>query len=302
MTTILKIGMIGLDTSHCEAFTKLLNDSAAPYHVPGGRVTVGYPGGSDDFALSYSRVDRITKTLKEEYGVQIVDSPEQVAEQCDAVLLTSVDGRVHLEQFGKIVPYGKPVYIDKPFAVSSSHARQIFELARRHQVPILSASSLRYAAPLEDALADKSGGVIIGADSFGPMNIEPTQGGLFWYGIHSAEMLYRVLGTGCVEVKATTNEDHEFVVGVWKDGRVGTLRGNRRGNKLFGLSIHREKDTQFVNASRHSKPLYAGLLEDVMNLFLHGQGSIDPSETLEIIRFLEAANESRETGKTVRLY
>ena len=59
MTQTLNIGMIGLDTSHAAAFTKLLNDTSAPFHVPGGRIVAAYPGGSPDFELSWSRLERL---------------------------------------------------------------------------------------------------------------------------------------------------------------------------------------------------------------------------------------------------
>jgi hypothetical protein len=102
--SMLKIGMIGLDTSHVIAFTKLINDPGSEYHVPGGKVEIAFPGGSQDFDLSYSRVEGFTSQLRDEYGVAIVDSIEAVAESSDAILLESVDGRVHLEQFRKIAP------------------------------------------------------------------------------------------------------------------------------------------------------------------------------------------------------
>ena len=38
----LKIGVIGMDTSHVTAFTKLLNDATAPDHVPGGKVVAAF--------------------------------------------------------------------------------------------------------------------------------------------------------------------------------------------------------------------------------------------------------------------
>ncbi|MDR6882206.1 Gfo/Idh/MocA family oxidoreductase [Bacillus sp. 3255] len=296
----LTIGMIGLDTSHCLAFAKLLNDPAHAYHVPGGKVTAAYAGGSPDFELSWSRLAKFTSTLRDEYGVELVDSPEAVAERSDAILLTSVDGRVHLDQFRRIAPSGKPVFIDKPFAVTTADAQEMVRLAAEYRVPLMSASSLRYEQGLVDALAEEAS-PIIGADSYGPMDIQPTQPGLFWYGIHAAEMLYRILGQGCVQVTASTNEDYELVVGIWQDGRIGTIRGNRRGNKTFGAVIHRENITRFVDGSLSEKPVYAGLLEDAMRMFQTGTPGIDPQETVEIIRFLEAANESRTTGNTVLL-
>ena len=36
----MRVGIIGLDTSHATAFTKLLNTPDDPQHVPGGRVVV----------------------------------------------------------------------------------------------------------------------------------------------------------------------------------------------------------------------------------------------------------------------
>lgn len=294
------IGMIGLDTSHCTAFTKLLNEPDNEYHVSGGKVTYAYPGGSPDFEMSYSGLERFTNTLRDEYGLQLLDSPEEVAERSDAILLTSVDGRIHLEQFRKIAPYRKPVFIDKPFAVSTGDAIEMTRLAAEYGVPLLSASSLRYEQGLVDALSAEPTD-IIGADCYGPMELQPTQPGLFWYGIHSAEMLYRILGRGCVQVTASTSDSHELVVGVWEDGRIGTIRGNRQGNKTFGAVIHRTKKSEFVDGDKHPKPKYAGLVEAAMALFQSGIPSIDPQETIEIIRFLEAANESRATGKTVRL-
>lgn len=297
----LTIGMIGLDTSHSTAFTKLLNETDHEYHVPGGKVIYAFPGGSPDFEMSYSRLDRFTSALRDEYGVQLLDSPEAVAERSDAILLTSVDGRVHLDQFRRIVRLGKPVFIDKPFAVNTEDAKEMVRLAKEYGVPLMSSSSLRYAQGLVDALAAPTDDTIIGADCYGPIELQPTQPGLYWYGIHATEMLYSILGKGCVQVTAITNADYESVVGVWADGRIGTIRGNRKGNKTNGALIHRTKETEFVDVNKHPKPKYAGLVEAAMGMFQTGVAPIDHEETIEIIRFLDAANESRETGLPVQL-
>jgi predicted dehydrogenase len=294
-----KIGMIGLDTSHAIAFTKLLNDPANPYHVPGGKVVIAYPGGSD-MEMSRTRVDGYTNELRDQYGIRMAESPEAVAENSDVILLESVDGRVHLEQFRRIAPYSKPTFIDKPLTTSYKEAEEIYSLARQHNTPIMSCSALRYAEGLVKALDDTEHGNIVGADCYGPLAIEPTHG-LFWYGIHTAEMLYHALGQGCVRVTATVNDDHDLIVGVWKDGRIGTVRGNRTGNRTFGALVHRANGTQFVDVYADAKPYYASLLEQIMVLFQSGKSPIHGEETLEIIRFIEAANESRNTGETVEL-
>src|SRR5206468_12142599 len=70
----LRIGMIGLDTSHVTAFTALLNDPKNPNHTPGAKVVAGFKGGSPDIESSWSRVDQYTQELREKYGVMIYDN------------------------------------------------------------------------------------------------------------------------------------------------------------------------------------------------------------------------------------
>ncbi|MFD1174871.1 Gfo/Idh/MocA family protein [Paenibacillus puldeungensis] len=299
----LKIGIIGLDTSHVTEFTAILNDPQHPHHIEGGTIQVAYPGvPSSDFELSYGRIQGFTDELVRDYQVRLAHSEEEVAEECDAILLESVDARVHLEQFKRIAPYGKPVFVDKPLALSTREATEMFELAEKYRVPFMSCSSLRFGEALSEQLQEmKQGESIIGADCYGPMAIEPTQPGLFWYGVHMVEMLYRVLGKGCVSVRTFTNDDFDFVIGTWADGRIGTVRGNRKGNYKFGALVHGDKSTRYANLSDHPKPFYVSMLEKVMHLFQTGEAAIDHEETWEIIRFMECANMSRETGTAVRL-
>lgn len=302
MTNRLKIGIIGTDTSHSVAFAELLNDRNHRFHVEGGEAVAAYPGGSPDFELSISRVTAFAGELRDRYGVRLVDSPAEAAASCDAILLLSADGRVHRELFETIAPYGKPVFIDKPLALGLEEASAIAELARRLSLPVMSASSLRYAEALTKQLASHpADDAVLGADCYAPMFMEPTQTGYFWYGIHAAELLYAILGSGCKSVKATGSGDEETIVGVWPGGVVGTIRGSRSGGYPFAAAIRRERQSSFVYVPSEEKPFYASLLERVMRMFETGVSPVPMEVTLEIIRFLEAANESRKTGETIEL-
>jgi hypothetical protein len=294
----LRIGLVGLDTSHVEGFASLINDPKNPDHVPGGRIVAGFPGGSPDFALSADRVAGFTKTLREKHGVSILGSPREVAEAADAVIHTSVDGRVHLAQFRQFADLRRPVFMDKPFATTSADARAIAALARERGVPLFSCSSLRFAGAFQAALTAAAGGRIIGAEFFGPMQIQPTQPGFFWYGVHTAEMLFASLGAGCANVRVASTPEHDVAVGTWGDGRIGIIRGDRAGNKAFGGVIHREHSNQWVNVDAGRRP-DIGLTHAIMAFFQGGPSPIPLDETVEIIRFLEAANESRDNGGRV---
>ncbi|MBO9607742.1 MAG: Gfo/Idh/MocA family oxidoreductase [Paenibacillaceae bacterium] len=301
MTKQLTIGMIGIDTSHCTGFAELLNLREHPYHVPGGRLAIVYKGGSPDLDISRDRVEGYTQQLQEQFAVEVAERIEEVAERADAIMLTSVDGRVHPQQFAAIAKYGKPVFIDKPFAVSSADARYMIDLAKEHGIPMFSSSSLRFARCFEGIGDSHELGEIFGVDCYGPMALQPSMPGLFWYGIHIVEMMMTVLGPDCVAVTAMTNEDHDIVTGEWSDGRFGTMRGNRKGNYRYGCMVHREKGSQHLDVSADTKPYYAGLIEQIMAVFQSGVAPIDATAMMGVVRFIEAANESRATGKRVLL-
>ena len=61
----IKIGLVGLDTSHSPAFAMLLNNPQEKGHVPGCQVVKAYPGGSELFGNSINRVEGFTKQFRD---------------------------------------------------------------------------------------------------------------------------------------------------------------------------------------------------------------------------------------------
>ena len=296
MSDSLRIGMIGLDTSHVGAFAKLLMDPSSPHYVGGGRVTAAYPGGSSDFDLSINRVEGFTNTLRDEFDVSIVDSPEAVAEQADLVFILSVDGRVHRSLFDRVAPYGRPTFIDKPFAVTTEDARAILDTAQSASIPVMSCSSLRYADPLVEALRDDSAGSIVSVDVWGPLNFVDTQPGYFWYGVHGFEMMVAAMGVGCENVNVSQFDQGEVASMQWNDGRVATYRGLKQGAGTFGAVIHREKGAQYVDIAQAKRPYYAGLIEAILRSLPEGRSDIEGGEMFEVVRAIEMANKARNTS------
>jgi len=294
----LKLGMIGLDTSHCPAFTKLLHDKGGPHHVPGGRVVAAFPGGSPEFSKSYSRVDKFTEQMRDELGVEILDSIEAVVERADAILLESCDGRQHREQFEKIAPFGVPAFIDKPLATTVSDAERIVALSEEHNAPFFSCSSLRLSRGIAEL---GEGRQILGCETFGPSPILDDFPGHFWYGIHAAEILFAKMGCGCREVTVRKTELADAVIGIWEDGRIGTMYGHQiEKGPGFGCTVFFEGGAAQGMPS-DEPPAYALLAQQYMEFFRTRRPPIDPAETVEIVAFLEAANQSRETGEPVTL-
>jgi hypothetical protein len=286
----LRAGLIGLDTSHVIAFTREFNNPKATGELAGIKVVAGYPGGTD-FPPSATRVKRFTEQLRE-MGIEIVDSIPALLQKVDVVLLESVDGRPHLEQVLPVFKAGKPVFIDKPVAASLKDTIAIFDAARQYDVPVFSSSSLRFHASPQQVRAGKIGDVL-GCDTYGPCPIEPTHPDLFWYGIHGVEALFTCMGTGCESVTRVAGKDFDLVVGRWKGDRLGSFRGLRRGRIESGGTAF---GTSAIQSFGRGEGGYRPLLIEIAKFFRTGKPPVSPEETIEIVAFMEAADESKRRG------
>jgi predicted dehydrogenase len=292
---ILRVGIIGLDTSHVVAFTQLLNDEKNPNHVPGAKVVAAFKGGSADIKDSIGRLEGFTKTLQEKWGVEIVDSIPALCEKVDAVLLESVDGRPHLEQAKPVFAAKKRVFIDKPLAGTWKDGVEIARLSKESGTPFFSASSVRFYETILKTKRDEKLGRILGCESFGPCSLEPHHPDLFWYGIHGVEALFTVMGTGCESVARIHADDFDVVVGKWKDGRIGSFRGSRKGAHDYGVTIYGEK-AERSSLGVEGKNGYATLVVEIVKFFKGGEPPVSVEEMLEVLAFMQAADVSKERG------
>jgi len=291
----IKIGIIGLDTSHVVAFTSLLNDPKSPNHVPGCKVVAAFKGGSADIKDSIGRLDGFTKTLQEKWGVEIVDSIETLCTKVDAVLLESVDGRPHLDQVRPVFAAKKRVFIDKPMAGSLKDGREIARLSKESGAPFFSASSIRFYESIVKTKEDPDLGKIIGCESFGHFSTEPHHPDLFWYGVHAVEGLFSVMGPGCESVTRVDAGDAMVVVGKWKDGRIGTFRGMKKGGKEYGVTVFGEKAERSSLAVK-GKNGYGNLVVEIVKFFKTGTPPVSVEEMLDVLAFMEAADVSKAKG------
>ena len=294
---VIRLGIIGLDTSHSEAFIKLINGEAPAPDYAGFKIVAAYPYGSKTIEASYNRIPKYTETAKQ-HGVQITSSVAELLKQTDCILLETNDGTLHLEQATEVIKSGKPLFIDKPVATRLSDVLAIYKLAEEKKVPLFSSSALRFSSRNQELRAGKGPeGKVLGADCYSPCTNEPSHAGFFWYGIHGVEILYTLMGTGCQSVSCTSNDDSDLAVGLWEDGRIGTFRGLRNSAHTYGGTAFCEKNV--VPAGGYEG--YEGLLKSILAFFRTGITPVSKEETIEIYTFMETANESiRQGGKPVK--
>ena len=295
----LRLGVIGTDTSHVPAFTKLLNgESGDADHVPGARVVAAYKGGSKDIPSSADRVDQYAEEIRSKYGVEIVPDIATLLTKVDAVLLESGDGRIHLEQAKPVIAAHKPLFIDKPLASTLEDAREIARLAAGAHVPWFSSSSLRFGA----IGASMKFPDITGAVTWGPGPFEPHHYlELSWYAVHPIEVLYSIMGRGCVSVTRTAGEYGDVIVGRWADGRIGTVNAIRPYSD-YGAVVFRGREVVESHPGASAAADYRALVVQIVKFFQTGTPPVPNEETLEMFAFMDAAQKSKEQGgKTVSL-
>ncbi len=285
-----RVGLIGLDTGHCVAFTRSMNDPMAGERFGGYKVVAALPDGTDLVEDWKNRIPEFTEEVKG-LGAEIVHSIPELLDRVDVVIITCIDGNKHLEQALPVLKAGKRLFIDKPFAASLSDAYAIVEAAKQYKVPMFSSSSLRYINGAAE-IASGSIGKVFGVEAFSPAHIEEHHPDLFWYGVHGVEILFTLMGTGCKSVRRVYSEDTDMVVGVWDDERIGTYRGIRKGTGGYGALVFGEKKNMYLDKYEGYNPLLVKITE----FFTTGIEPVSPNDTLEIFAFMQAAEESKKAG------
>ncbi len=291
----MRIGIIGTDTSHVVAFTRVLNDPANPDHIPGFRVVAAVKGGSMDIPSSKSRIEEYSGELRDKWNVEILTEVSGLGGKVDAILLENVDGRTHLALAKQAFALHKPMFIDKPLASTLEDAQQLEKLAAEAKVAWFSASSLRFGELVASAKLPNTVGVTV----WGPGPVEEHHElDLSWYGIHPVEMLYALMGSGCETVTRTTGGTDAAGTDVincrWKDGRVGSVRVLRPnggyGAVSFGPKEVKQGRTDVAPFS------YVLLLKQITKFFETGVVPVSNAETMETIAFMDAAQRSKQAG------
>lgn len=273
-----RIGIIGLDSSHAVELARYFNAG------PGarvGRVAAAWPGGSPDAPLSIDRVAGFTQQVRDEFGVEIVATPEDVAARSDALLLLTMDGRCHAGLFARVASAGCPMFINKPLTASVSDAEAIAAMAARNRVGWFSASALRWAWP--------PGRVARSVSVSCPLWFEPANVGWFWYGVHGVELMQTAMGPGIAAVRVDVQPDRETLHARWHDGREAQVIGVLKKDAPFAMG---EDGGALQPIAVSMEPLSAAIAE----FFTGAAAPIGLAAMLEAIQVLAAANLSRTQG------
>ncbi|MFD6816571.1 Gfo/Idh/MocA family oxidoreductase [Microbacterium sp. NPDC059771] len=176
------VAIVGIENTHATEIVRHLNgEEAADLPV---RVS----------ALVAGEVER-TRELAELGAItRIAPEVSELNGAVDALIVTSRDGALHRALAVPFLEAGTPVWVDKPLATTLDDADAILAAAERGGTTVTSFSTLRWlddTAAIADAVAGV--GALQSLTVSGPADADSPHGGLFFYGIHHADVAQHLL-------------------------------------------------------------------------------------------------------------
>ncbi|MER2111358.1 MAG: Gfo/Idh/MocA family oxidoreductase [Solibacillus isronensis] len=269
----MKVGMIGTDSTHAIAFSERLQKK--------GYKLFAYRGGSTS-ELSINRIERVSAELSRR-GIPFITTLQEMADICDAFIITSVDASQHLEQFAVLAASEKPIFIDKPLAQNYEQASSIIELANEKGIPLMSCSALRFAEEIQHAKSKKS---IEAVDIITPLPMLQ-EFDYYYYGIHAVEMISALKGTSVKDIAVTFNDQQHFITLTFQDGTVSSIRGYLQHRQSFQFVTHTRQQSEWFEIAEGDVRFYDRLIDAMEQFFIEKKSPINQTDTLQIIKLLD---------------
>ncbi|MDD9986614.1 MAG: Gfo/Idh/MocA family oxidoreductase [Spirochaetaceae bacterium] len=285
----LRIGIIGLDSSHTIEFTRRFQAPDCPPEQRVAGVTVTRCMRFETPFQDRAGLDGRQREL-EGWGVEVTEDFDTAVAGADAVLIEINDPGLHLQYVRRCAGLGVPLFLDKPLAQDLAAGLEIARLAAEHDLRICSASSLRFAAGLQDACAALPAPRHV--TTFGPINRAAAGSSIVWYGVHAVEMLVRAIGRGAITVATHRWGEDAILVVDYADGRTGVVElfvGSGYGGVLRG-----GKDV--VPYTVDQAGIYTAMLSELVPFLAGGASPVPLEDAVEVIAILDAAERSSQAG------
>ena len=291
---MIRIAFLGCDSTHTEAFAKRINPLRAPFN---GRAKVVSIWGED---LSQATAKATTLEID-----RVAATPADAVEGADLVMVIGRFGESHFAAAKAAIDAGLPTFVDKPFTVNSVEARQLATMARQRDIPLFSASPLRFAkevAALKTQIAKDGGWECIAAAV--PANCtdlgnDPRLNSVFFYGIHGLEMLLELTGHDIADAAISYGNRAISVRIEFESGRTALFELIRNTPEFYEIASYTKATAQRLNISLDGS-YYETELEALLGGFATGGGFISLDSTLAAVELLERIDHNdsfKGTGK-----
>ena len=239
----------------------------------------------EDFQITdfYAEIDHPNLSSDEyekRYGVHKCSSLEELCNKCDYLMVLYPDNPERkFETIKKVIPFKKPIFVDKTFMNNYQEAKATFDLAEQYDTPLFTSSSLRYADEVK-ALENVESLLVIAPSVH-----------LSDYWIHPLEIVVSKMGSGASRAKLSRSGVHHMLNIEYPDNRTALIVIAEGGNAQDFFISGNGKFKQ--NLIRCASPYFENEMKDILRFFLEKKPSFSKNETLEAMRLRDIALENR---------
>jgi len=285
---LLNLGLVGVNTSHADAFSRIFNgDNEQPPVVEGARIS--HIWGNDK-----ERVDFLSATHS--IPNRVVDSREMIG-SIDGVLIVddTGGGATHADLARPFLEAKLPVFVDKPMTTSYADDVALFDLAESNGAPLMSCSALRFPVELGDARAAfDSAGAFSSIISVGP-------GEWFYYGIHAVELLGAITAVRPQWVHRQAFDEKDVAIVAYDSGLIAVVETLRDAAYTFHITAFGSDGLAAMEVT-DMPGFYANTMREVVRMMETKQAPLTREQTLDVMAILHAGNRSAETGERVMIH
>jgi len=250
---MIRIGIVGSDNTHAERFSELCNLEGFPGRVRGARVV-----------SIYGRDPQRTAEVAEKGRIpRIVETPDEMLGQVDAVMVVFRHGALHCEHALPFLEAGVPTFVDKPFATTVRDARRMVGV------------------------------------SAGPGDVRSEYGGFIFYGIHAIEMMQETFGTGVRRVSAVHHAGNLVTTVQYRGEPIVSLQVLGNASSSFHVAAYGKggADASVLDLA----DCYSAGLKVFLKMVRTGEEPIPHEHMVEAVAVAEAVEKSMRTGEPATL-
>lgn len=274
---MIDIGILGLDTSHASEFASILENRDR------ARVSAVWDG-QDVHDVTY------LDTFCSEYDVPACERPEDMIDDVDGVIVSTVDWSTHHDLAVPFLRESVPTLVDKPIAGSLAQIAAIEDAATSGDVPLFGGSAVAFHPSIDRVPPTESTRTVFcsGYDHS------------FYYGAHLVDTARRLVDADWTEVEVNDAPGASVDV-AFEDGSFASFQFDGADAKhTFGFLVADDHRTETVSVESNEDELDR-MYRSYIDAFLE----CIEGERAEIGRFFDAATllvgiqAALETGETI---
>lgn len=282
------IGIIGAENSHAAAISKIINIEKK---IRGFRVSHIW-GEKKVFAHKTAEAGQIP---------EIVENPEQMIGNVDAVIVDHRHGTYHLPAAMPFLKKKIPLFIDKPFCFRVSKGRQFCDRAEKNKVPVCSFSVLPKQKSFKELRKKiKKLGKLSAVVTTGPCDIKSKYGGIFFYGIHQVDLILSAVGYDAQSVQFNRGKANSTGTIFFSSGLTATMNFIGEHYPPFHFSAIGDKGRIDMEMASDKNSYLTGV-RDFTRMFRTGTSPSTRESMLMPVAVLEALEKSMNRKRKVRV-